>query len=186
MQLALRPAGTCHHRILPSSSPMERVLTCSNPSRVSGASAWFLGSRRGTLGWEIRQPPRYYKQLLLITRPASSPLSAHNLTRNPGAHNDDVGGNFQFQALLEGWAPSVTWNLSGTDFFFRPLEPPALSSDGQEVEVERERRVWSERAWVSAVVLLMRVFGFARITGTHFCLQVFTLFSPYFLSDAVA
>ena len=32
-----------------------------NLFRVSGASAWFLGSQRGTLGWEIRPPPRYYK-----------------------------------------------------------------------------------------------------------------------------
>lgn len=72
---------------------------CDNPFRVSGASAWFLGSRRGTLGWEIRQPPKYYKQLLLITRPASSPLSAHNPTRNRGADDDGVGGNFQFQAV---------------------------------------------------------------------------------------
>lgn len=105
MQLALWPAGTSHLCILPSSSPMEDVITCSNPFRVSGASAWFLGSRRGTLGWEIRQPPRYYKQLLLITRAASSPLSAHNLTRNRGAYNDDVGGNFQFQALLGRLGP---------------------------------------------------------------------------------
>lgn len=109
--------GPAPHCMLPSSSPKEHVITCSNPFRVSGASAWFLGSRRGTLGWEIRQPPRYYKQLLLITRPASSPLSAHNLPRNPGADNDDVRGNFQFQALLGRLVPSVIWNLRGTDFF---------------------------------------------------------------------
>lgn len=113
--------GSLANRDLPPlySSSLQPHGGCANPHRVSGVSAWFLGSQRGTLGWEIRQPPRYYKQLLLITRPASSPLSAHSPTRIQGADNDDVGGNFQFQAAegrlcLGGCAPSVTWNSRGT------------------------------------------------------------------------
>lgn len=113
--------GSLANRDLPPlySSSLQPHGGCANPHRVSGVSAWFLGSQRGTLGWEIRQPPRYYKQLLLITRPASSPLSAHSPTRIQGADNDDVGGNFQFQAAegrlcLGGCAPSVTLNSRGT------------------------------------------------------------------------
>lgn len=61
---------------------------------------------------------------------------------------------FNFRLCLGGWAPSVTWNLRGTDFF-QASGAPDPSSDGQEVGVEK-RQVWSERAWVLAVVLLMK------------------------------
>lgn len=126
----------------------------ANQFRDSGASAWFLGSWRGTLGWQIRQPPKYYKQLLLITGPASFPLSAHNPTRNRGTDNDDVGGNFQFQAVecqlcLKGWAPSVTWSPRGTAISGAfgdqtlltkwSLGPPAPHLRGQEGGAENTR-----------------------------------------------